>query len=424
MKRQKGSKWSNSRINTFQTCARQYKYKYIEKDNKEEFISISIIVGSVYHSILEYMYKDYYLKGIIPFEDIQKIFEIEWDKKLAREKNKGREIVYHDEIKDDKIYKKYTFDCIKRYYDKFYVTGIETSFDSCKTEEIVEPEFEDENGRILSFKGFIDRYDIQDNVLTIVDYKTSRQAPKDTYLDKALKQLYLYALGIIKDERFKLVRDINIKLIYPFPGVKIERKVKKKDLEDAKDFYVNLIDLIRKEKKWIQSPGYHCKSCGFQKICPEFKYKFKLKESLDELDIKDLTNLIDQLVILKDKSKEINKQIDNIKNTIIKNKSKFMDGDSEGRFIIPGTETGSEAVVNIEKVPKIPDSQDSMREIMIKEIIDKGLWEEIATLNSISVNPKLKKKQYSNELMEVLNMYIYEDEETSRITLRKSNEKK
>ena len=117
MKRQKGSKWSNSRINTFQTCARQYKYKYIEKDNKEEFVSISIIVGSVYHSILEYMYKDYYLKGIIPFEDIQKIFEIEWDKKLAREKDKGREIVYHDEIKDDKIYKKYTFDCIKRYYD-------------------------------------------------------------------------------------------------------------------------------------------------------------------------------------------------------------------------------------------------------------------------------------------------------------------
>ena len=89
---------------------------------------------------------------------IQKIFEIEWDKKLAREKVKGREVVYHDEIKDDKIYKKYTFDCIKRYYDKFYVTGIETSFDSCKTEEIVEPEFEDENGRILSFKGFIDRY--------------------------------------------------------------------------------------------------------------------------------------------------------------------------------------------------------------------------------------------------------------------------
>ena len=43
-----------------------------------------------------------------------------------------------------------------------------------------------------------------------------------------------------------------------------------------------------------------------------------------------------------------------------------MDGDSEGRFVIPGTETGSEAVVNIEKVPKIPDSQDSMREVMIK----------------------------------------------------------
>ena len=56
---------------------------------------------------------------------------------------------------------------------------------------------------------------------------------------------------------------------------------------------------------------------------------------------------------------------------------------------------------------------------MVKELKEKGLWEEIATLNSVSVNPKLKKNQYSNKLMDILRMYIYEEEEVNRITMRK-----
>ena len=73
----------------------------------------------------------------------------------------------------------------------------------------------------------------------------------------------------------------------------------------------------------------------------------------------------------------------------------FLKDDEEGRYVIPGAETDSEVVVNIEKVPKVPDSQDSMRQIMIDELKEKGFWDEIATLNAISVNPKLKKKAYS-----------------------------
>ena len=42
-----------------------------------------------------------------------------------------------------------------------------------------------------------------------------------------------------------------------------------------------------------------------------------------------------------------------------------------------------------------------------------------STLNSVSVNPKLKKNQYSNKLMDILRMYIYEEEEVNRITMRK-----
>ena len=34
MNRKKSNKWSNSRINAFLTCAKLYKFKYIEKGNK------------------------------------------------------------------------------------------------------------------------------------------------------------------------------------------------------------------------------------------------------------------------------------------------------------------------------------------------------------------------------------------------------
>ena len=78
---------------------------------------------------------------------------------------------------------------------------------------------------------------------------------------------------------------------------------------------------------------------------------------------------------------------------------------------MPGAETGSELVVNIEKVRKLPDSKDAMREVMVQELIKKGFWEEIATLNSISVNPKIKNNAYSRELMDFLSDYIYEDQE-------------
>ena len=55
---------------------------------------------------------------------------------------------------------------------------------------------------------------------------------------------------------------------------------------------------------------------------------------------------------------------------------------------------------------------------MIDELKEKGFWEEIATLNAISVNPKLK-KAYSKELMNILDMYCYDEEESSRVTPKK-----
>ena len=420
MRRKRSSKWSNSRLNTYQNCPKQYKFKYIESGNTEEFLSISIIVGSVFHNVIEKMYKDFYLKGIIPLNEILNYFENEWEKKLLKEQSKNKEIVFFANIKDIAVYKKYSLDCVKRYYEKFYLTGLETDFDSCNTEEIVEPSFYNEKGELIEFQGFIDRFDIKGDTLTIVDYKTSRQAPSDRFVDKAFTQLYLYALGVSSQERFKDIKKIKLKLIYPFPGTILEREVDNNSIEETKQYYIDILTTLKDDKKFIQKPGFNCVSCGYRRICPEFRSIYKLRENQDDFEIKDIANMVDKLVVLKKKISELEKEADEIKESIISNKEEFLDGDEEGRFVLPGAETESEVVVNIEKIPKLPDSKDAMREVMVQELIKKGFWEEIATLNAISVNPKIKKKSYSNELMELLSNYIYEDQESARVTVRKA----
>ena len=67
-------------------------------------------------------------------------------------KVKNKEIVYYEDIDDPEVYKKYAWDCINRYYEKFYITGVETSFESCKTEEIVEPEITDSDGNVIKLE--------------------------------------------------------------------------------------------------------------------------------------------------------------------------------------------------------------------------------------------------------------------------------
>ena len=183
---------------------------------------------------------------------------------------------------------------------------------------------------------------------------------------------------------------------------------------------MDILKTLKSDKKFLQKPGFSCVSCGYRRICPEFRNIYKLKENQDDLEIKDAANMVDKLVVLKQKISQLEKEADEIKEAIIHNKDQFLDGEEEGRFVLPGAETDKELVVNIEKVPKLPDSKDAMREVMVQELIKKGFWEEIATLNAISVNPKIKKKSYSRELMELLSDYIYEDQESARVTVRKA----
>ena len=81
-----------------------------------------------------------------------------------------------------------------------------------------------------------------------------------------------------KQERFKDVKAINVKLIYPFPGKIINKLVTKDDLSDAENHYLESINLIKNEKKFFQTPNYNCKSCGLGNF-PEFSSIYRLKES-------------------------------------------------------------------------------------------------------------------------------------------------
>jgi hypothetical protein len=48
--------FSNSKIGTFETCPRQYKFEYIEKASVEKPIGVELFLGNAVHRVLEKLY--------------------------------------------------------------------------------------------------------------------------------------------------------------------------------------------------------------------------------------------------------------------------------------------------------------------------------------------------------------------------------
>ena len=120
----------------------------------------------------------------------------------------------------------------EHHYDKFFLSHKFCSWAEISSNQdhprLVIP-FYNEDGEKIEFQGFIDRFDIKDETLTIIDYKTSRHAPSDRFIDKAFTQLYLYALGIKSQERFKNIKKyINLALKKYASDVKSKKYPSKK----------------------------------------------------------------------------------------------------------------------------------------------------------------------------------------------------
>lgn len=111
--------------------------------------------------------------------------------------------------------------------------------------------------------GSIDRVDLRDDELHVVDYKTNKRAKPRQHVAGSL-QLAIYALAC-QHLYGRLPRSVALDFVVP--GLEVAVEIDEIDLEDARQ-RIDKVALAVLEGAYEPTPGWLCDWCDFRALCP------------------------------------------------------------------------------------------------------------------------------------------------------------
>lgn len=242
--------WSYSRITTYETCPYRFFLTYILKlDKKRLFFSD---YGSFIHSIIEK-----HLTGELKKSELDKYYLSEFQNNVVgRAPNLS---IFKNYFQQGLLYmKNFTFP-----YSNVLEVEKEISF----------------NIKGKPFVGFIDAV-AKDTGIVVVDNKSrdlkqrsTRKKPtkSDEELDKYLRQLYFYCIGILNE-----YKELPEKLCFNCfrSGTVITEPFVQEKFEDAQNWALEMIDTIRNTTEWTPNVDYFvcnhlcdmCHHCEYNRL--------------------------------------------------------------------------------------------------------------------------------------------------------------
>jgi putative RecB family exonuclease len=337
---------SYSALDTFQTCPLKYKYQVIDKiktpKSKEQFF------GVLLHNTLKIIHTP----GIISptLEQALDFYSKNWNAE-----------VFADEVEERSAFAQ-GVSMLQDYYKKNDIARINIVD--------LESRFQVEIGNQAEkhlLTGIIDRIDKTEDGFEIIDYKTTRKLPSQEKVDNDL-QLSLYLKGFLKryPKEIENLDKIKVSLYYLKHGVKLTSKRSIEQITESEQLVTGLISEISNSSFEPQISGL-CDWCGYQKICPMWKHKFRDKDNL-EIDIK---NIIQDYIALKGEIKSKSDQIGGLQEAI----NDYMDREKIDQVF---SDAGS-VLRAIRKTFKY--DKERLRKLL--EPLDK--WEEVLKVDGIAL---------------------------------------
>lgn len=178
--------YSFSKLSTFDDCPRNYYYTYVEKIRGGD--GIYSFLGTVCHLLCEKMYKNEInntqaVESFLDSVEEADVLGLEWMSENVKNKYVG---------------------CIVHFFENFKPLRNDT----ITIEEYFEVEVEG-----ITVRGYIDLYYILDDILYIVDFKTSSKFDKKT-LGHKRRQLYIYAYALEKKYKNEIKLAFNMLKYY------------------------------------------------------------------------------------------------------------------------------------------------------------------------------------------------------------------
>jgi len=263
-------RYSNSRINSFSICPRQYKFQYIERAAVEKPVGVETALGNAVHKALESLY-NMKMNGRTPSkEEILQIYSDYWE---GPDRDKIK--VTRDNLDVDD-YIKMGEEAIGKFYDKY------KPFDDGDTIDLERKlSFPlDPRGK-FSISGVIDRIvKRHDGVIEIIDYKTGSRLPTQEALDNDV-QMALYHLGI--QHMWPDFKDVEIKQIFLRPCIELKTRFRPEKLEEIRyNTFQKILEIeqARKEDDFPPKESTICDWCVYYELCPAKRHKLALEEEI------------------------------------------------------------------------------------------------------------------------------------------------
>ena len=377
---------SYSALETFQNCSLKYKFQNIDKIKEPK--SKEAVFGTLIHGTMKFIHNP----SLLPpkLEDALDYFSKNWNSD-----------VFEDELEERSAFSMGVA-MIQQYYknnivSEYNIVDLESRF----AIEINDPKSGANpselpgkvHGASHIISGIIDRIDKTEDGYEIIDYKTTKKMPSQDKVDNDLQlSVYLNAFLARYPKEAANLDKITVSLYYLKHGVKLSSQRSLEQLKNANQLF---LDVIAEIEKGIFVPNVTplCDWCGFQKICPMWKHKFKEERKIDSEEINaaigDYINLKSAIASTKTQFAELQEKI-----------TKYMEQEGVERVF------SDEGIIaqTLRKTYKYDEKQ--LRDIL--EPLDK--WESVLKVDGIALK----------NIMSVLPVSTRQDVERSRVLDKES----
>lgn len=306
--------YSNSRIQTFNTCPRQYKFQYIEKAAVEKPVSVEAFLGDAVHRALERLYSFKINGRLQTLDEMLKFYHEHWEGPDRDRIKVTRENLGVDD------YIRVGVDALSRYYERYHPFD---DGDVVALEKNIKFPL-DPKGR-FTINGKVDRISRRQNgIVEIIDYKTKAFLPTQQFLNDD-DQMGLYQIGV----RY-LWPDfdrIELKQIFLRQGTEMKAVMDDEKLEEIRyRVYQKILEIERaaKDDNFPPKESGICDWCIYFELCPAKRHKLALDEEIDvEFDVESGKELAQKYLELNEDKKRLESELRALREDIIRYCSEF-----------------------------------------------------------------------------------------------------
>lgn len=367
------TKYSHSRLSTFEQCRYRYKLQYIDKIKIEVPQSIEAFMGDMVHQALEKLYTDVQYQKILTVSELIAFYNTVWEKNFSPEINIVK--TEYSAQNYQKMGEKYLADYYNKYvpFDSEKTLGLETEYTLALR-----------NGHSYHIR--IDRLALTvDGTVIITDYKTNSSIKTQDVADED-RQLAMYAVWVKQNiSQAKEIKLLWHMLAFNTPVVSSRTS---EQLEQLQTHVEELINIIESNSDWSTNVSTLCNWCQYRHMCPSFKHKCELetKETIASFKADNGLQLVDKYAELKTRIATSEEELEDISLRLVQY------AQSQGIDVV----YGSNKKISVKEYDKaVIKNTDEF----VQYLKSKGLWDTYSMICYSKVSSALKSTDFDGNIL-------------------------